>query len=164
MEMKTGRNPMYQIIYFKATLFWQIQDGAKSLQVLQGENVNSTQNHTFKIEIQFFFNLSSMASTLYIDICCTITLVDVLNYPFAQQTFGSPYVKVSKNSQLVPEQLSFVVIYISEGPINGIKHQAPVYPLPFSDRNIKESTHSVFVVLQQRVLDVWKNIEIYTRY
>lgn len=88
-----------------------------------------------------------MASTLYIDICCTITLVDVLNYPFAQQTFGSPYVKVSKNSELVPEQLSFVVIYISEGPINGIKHQAPVYPLPFSDRNIKESTHSVFVVL-----------------
>lgn len=84
-----------------------------------------------------------MASTLYIDICCTITLVDVLNYPFAQQTFGSPYVKVSKNSKLVPEQLSFVVIYISEG----IKHQAPVYPLPFSDRNIKESTHSVFVVL-----------------
>lgn len=39
-----------------------------------------------------------MAATLYIDICCTITLVDVLNYPFAQQTFGSPYVKVSKNS------------------------------------------------------------------
>lgn len=31
MEMKTGRNPMSQIIYFKTTLFWQIQDGANPL-------------------------------------------------------------------------------------------------------------------------------------